>query len=178
MSQVIQSQPLFKRDFGKCAESRPQKLALLIRPTLEEFNATVLLLDKVLSDNISSKFFEGLVPLESERKRPDGRIKVQRKGTISLLDEYIRSVYRTKDWSPWEAAIAALRAVRKLRQSPAHTVREDEFDLKYAVQFRDLAANAYQALVTLRTCLQRHPAVSRAGIEVPRPLEEGKVWIE
>lgn len=178
MAQVIRNKPLFMQDFGQHAENRPKKLALLIRSTLEEFNAAVLLLDKVLSDNISTKFFEGAVPLESEMERRDGKIEVRPKGTITLLDEYLRSVYRTDDWSVWDKAIASLRKVRKLRQSPAHAVKEDVFDPGYARQFRELCVEGYDALHTLRTCLQRHPTVRRAGIEVPRALEEGKVWTE
>lgn len=178
MAQVIRKKPLFRQDFGQHAENRPKKLALLIRSTLEEFNAAVLLLDKVLSDNISTKFFEGAIPLESEMERRDGKIEVRPKGTIILLDEYLRSVYRTDDWSVWDEAIASLRKVRKLRQSPAHAVKEDVFDPEYARQFRELCIEGYGALQTLRTCLQRHPAVRGAGIEVPHALEEGKVWTE
>ena len=178
MTRVIRKQPLFKMDFGRHAENRPKKLAFLIRPTLEEFNSAVLLLDKVLSDNISVRFFEGATPLESENERPDGKIEVRRKGTIALLDEYLRSVYRTDDWSPWDAAITSLKAVRKMRQHPAHAVKEDVFDPECARQFRDLCVEGYGALLTLRTCLQRHPAVRRARIDVPRALEDGKIWTE
>ena len=178
MAEVIRKKPLFRQDFGQHAEDRPKKLAFLIRPTLEEFNSAVLLLDKVLSDNISTKFFEGAIPLETETKRRDGKIEVRPKGTITLLDEYLRSVYHTNNWSVWDAAIASLRRVRKLRQSPAHIVNEDVFDPEYARQFRELCVEAYGALLALRTCLQRHAAVRRAGIEIPRALEEGKVWME
>lgn len=178
MAKVIRKKPLFRQDFGPHAENRPKRLALLIRPTLEEFNAAVLLLDKVLSDNISTKFFEGAIPLASEIERRDGKIEVRPKGTITLLDEYLRSVYRTDDWSVWDEAIASLRKVRKLRQSPAHGVKEDVFDPEYARQFRELCVEGYGALHTLRTCLQRHPAVRGAGIEVPHALEAGKVWTE
>jgi hypothetical protein len=136
----------------------------------------VHLLDKVLSENLSKEYFEGLVPLETEKERPDGKIVVSQKGTLVLLDEYLRSVYRTSDWSPWDEAMAALRKVRKLRQKPAHAVNEDAFDPKYARDFRDLCVNAYNALATLRNCLQQHPAVAKAGIQVPQDIQDGKVW--
>lgn len=176
MTLVMRGRALFKGDFGKYAESRPRKLALLIRPTLEEYNAGVHLLDKVLSDNLSHDFFRGLVDLETERERDDGRIEVTQKGTLALLDDWMRKTYRTTDWSPWDEAIASLKKVRRLRQKPAHALHEDVFDPRYARDFAALCADAYQALATLRGALQRHPDVQAAGISVPQNLQDGKVW--
>jgi len=176
MAKAMCGKPLFRADYGEYGEDRPKKLALLIRPTLEEFNAGVHLLDKVLSENISKDFFKGVLALEVETPRSDGKIVVTAKGTLALLDEYLRSVYRTSDWSPWDAAMTALRKVRKLRQQPAHAMQEDAFDPKYARDFKELCVEAYTGLATLRNCLQRHPAVIKAGITVPQDLEEGRIW--
>ena len=63
----------------------PIGLSSFLRPTAENFNRFVMALDKLLSDSIDVKFFEGKVPLETETTRPDGRIVVQNKGTLTSL---------------------------------------------------------------------------------------------
>lgn len=178
MTIAMRGKPLFRIDYGEYGEKRPKKLAMLIRPTLEEFNASVHLLDKVLSENLSKEFFKDVLALETETPRADGKILISQKGTLALLDEYLRSRFYTSDWSAWDAAMAALRKVRKLRQQPAHALKEDMFDPKYARDFRDLCVEAYGALATLRHCLQRHPAVIKTGISVPQDLEEGRIWTQ
>jgi hypothetical protein len=44
---------LFRQDFGQYGENEPRRFTFLVRPTLEEFNEFVLLLDKMLSDNLN-----------------------------------------------------------------------------------------------------------------------------
>ena len=61
----------------------PIGLTTFLRPTAENFNRFVMTLDKLLSDSIDLKFFEGKLPLETETPRPDGKIVVQKKGTLA-----------------------------------------------------------------------------------------------
>ncbi len=65
----------------------------LLRSTLEEFNNFVLTLDKLLSDNIDREFFAGDVPYESEIERRDGKIIVQQKNPLRILNEWITNVF-------------------------------------------------------------------------------------
>ena len=83
--------------------------------SLEEFNNFILLFDKMLSDNISRDFFQKELSYEKEIERKDGKIQVQQKGTLQILDDWIRIFFRTHDWQPWEESMKALRKVRKLR---------------------------------------------------------------
>ena len=49
---------LFRHEYDEHGEKRPRKFGFIIRPTLEEFNSFVLLLDKMLSDDIHKDFFQ------------------------------------------------------------------------------------------------------------------------
>jgi hypothetical protein len=168
--------PLFRQDFGEYGEEKPQKLGFLIRPTLEEFNDFVHLLDKMLSENINKDFFQNEVPYESERQRQDGRVEVQNKGTLQILDDWIREYFQTDEWRPWDASIAAMRKVRKTRQKPAHAVNENAFDQRYFKDQRELVIEAYSAVRTLRMMLEYHPAVKASGINVPDWLRDSRIW--
>lgn len=117
--------PLF-RDIA----TRPRNFAFLIGPTLAEFNDFVLALDKLVSDNLNKKFFERDIAREEDAPRADGKIVVRQKGTLALLDEWIRQKFRMPDWAPFDETIAAFRKIRKLRQSPAHALESDAFDQK------------------------------------------------
>lgn len=166
---------LFRNDYGRYGEDRPKKFNFLIRPTLEEFNSFVLLLDKMISDNINKKFFMNEIDYENEHTREDGKIITQ-KGTLQLLDDWIRRFFRPADWSEWNEAIESLKKVRKLRQQPAHIIKEDAFNQKYFKDQRDLILNAYNGVRTIRLIFANHPKVKAADIEIPDHLQKGKIW--
>ena len=67
-----------------------------------------------------------------------------------------------------------LRAVRKVRQKPAHIVEDNEFDQKYVAEQRQLIIQAFDAVRTLRMVLENHPAARNH--EVPDYLRDAKVW--
>ena len=171
MSQLMGRLSLFKRTFDR--EDRPRGFALLIRPTLKEFNDFVLLLDQAMSDNINKSFFGGDVALEKEETRRDGKVIVTSRGTISLLEEWLRTKFRTPETKPLEDAIAIFRRVRKLRQSPAHTPYENNFDQQYFKDQRELVWKAYTAVRTLRLIFQNHPACKAYKVE--DFLHEGRI---
>ena len=82
MSMAMNRPPLFRMDYGEGKDSRPKKFSFLIRPTLEEFNYFVHLLDKMISENINKAFFQNEILYETEIKRKDGNIEVQQNGTL------------------------------------------------------------------------------------------------
>lgn len=165
----------FLKDFGKYGENKPQRFGFLIRTTLEEFNYFVLLLDKMLSDNINKKFFQNEVPYKNEINRKDRKIEVQNKGTLQIVDEWIRKYFDTEDWDRWDNSIKSLRKIRKLRQKPAHVIDENIFDQRYFKEQRELIIEAYSALRILRLLLANHPMVESADIEIPTWLLEGRI---
>ena len=176
MAKAMGRAPLFKNYYGEYGEDRPKRFGFLIRPTLEEFNNFMLLFDKMLSDNINLDFFQNEVSYEEEIKRKDGKIQVQQKGTLKILDEWIRTFFKTDDWKPWEESISTLRKIRKFRQKPAHLVDEDKFDQKYFKEQREIIKDAYGALRILCLMLAIHPRVKSKKVEMPSLLQEGKIW--
>ncbi len=168
--------PLFHQDFGEYGEDKPQKLSFLVRPTLEEFNSFVLLLDKLISDNINKDFFRNEILYETETERNDGKILVQNKGTLQILDEWVRKYFRTSDWKPWDESIKTLRKVRKLRQKPAHALDENVFDQRYFKDQRELIIEVYSAVRTLRLLLANHHAVKAKKIPIPDWLQNSMIW--
>ena len=147
----------------------------LLRPTQAEFDAFVVLLDKLLSDNLNKAFFGTDISDEAEEERADGKIVVRPKGTIQMLDEWFRLKFRSNNCSPWEATIGTLKNVRKLRQKPAHAIRADAFDHKFSAEQRQLIVSVYDAVRTIRLCLANHPNVRRKNIEINPALFEGKI---
>jgi hypothetical protein len=130
----------------------------------------------MLSDNLNKDFFRNDVPLEWEEKRADGKIVVHAKGTITILDDWLRKYFKTPDWTLWDESLKSLREIRQLRQKPAHAVNENVFDQKYIQDQRELMKRAYSALRVLRSMFARHPNVKAANIEIPDWLEKGLIW--
>lgn len=152
---------------------RPKKLSFLLRPTSNELHEFVHLLDKLLGDNINKAFFLNDIPLEDERKRKDGKIVVTPKGTIRLLDEWLRSRFRPENPESMNGAISTLKRIRKLRQNPAHSISKDVFDQKYFHEQRALAISAYVAIRTIRLIFANHP--SARNVHVHPMLFDGKI---
>lgn len=176
MAEAMGRQPLFRRDYGEYGEKKPKGFGFLIRPTLEEFNAFVLLLDKMLSDNIDKGFFRSDIATEKEEIRADGKVVVTPIGSIQLLDSWARKSIIVDDWEPWNSSITALKKVRKLRQKPAHAVNENVFDQTYFKHQRELILQTYEAIRMIRLLLANHPSVKRAGIKASDVVQEGLIW--
>lgn len=173
MAALIGKPALFRHTFQS---ERPKEFGFLLRPTLAEFNAFVLLLDKMLSDNIDKAFFETDLPLEEDKTRPDGKIEVRQKGTLALLEEWLRKYFRPEDPKPFESMFKAFRIVRRLRQKPAHAVNENLFDLAYFKEQRQIMIDAYDGLRTLRLVLANHPKVRLNPPEIQEHLAKGEIW--
>lgn len=164
--------PLFRSEFDDL--KRPHGFGILLRPTKKEFRDFALLLDQLLSDDLNRDFFKGDVELNRYLTDEDGNRVTQSKGTIQLLEEWIGAKLRPADPKPMEKMFANFRAVRKVRQKPAHKVEGNEFDQKYVAEQRELISNAFDAVHTLRMVLENHPAAQKH--EVPDYLREAKVW--
>lgn len=171
MARAADRPDLFRRDF--CSD-RPKGFASLLRPTLREFNEFIRLLDSMISDNINLKFFQDDVDFERETERPDGRIQVDRKGSLQILQEWIESKFRPSDPAPMTKIFATFREVRKLRNKPSHSAVEDEFSTHISTNQQDLMVRAYEAIRTLRLILANHPKAK--GVEVGEALYKGLIW--
>ncbi|MCK4623018.1 MAG: hypothetical protein KAT62_12480 [Desulfuromonadales bacterium] len=173
MCGLMQKPPLFKNTFKS---ARPREFGFLLRPTLSEFNSFVHLLDKLMSDNLNKKFFEDEIELEDEEERNDGKIIIKPKGTIRLLQEWVEIYFRPTDPEPLNELFSAFKKVRKLRQKPAHAIKENEFDQKYFKDQRQLVKEACRAVRTIRLILANHPKVKENPPEINRHLFKGEIW--
>ena len=153
--------------------NKPTRFGFLVRPTQSEFNEFVLTLDKIMSDNVNKKFFGGDITDEFEEKRDDGKVVVRQKGTIQMLEDWLKNYFRPNEMAPIDDAIATFRNVRKLRQNPAHAIEIDRFDQNIFKQQRDLVMASYEAVRLIRLVLANHPAAKCE--EVEPHLYEGKI---
>jgi hypothetical protein len=109
--------------------------------------------------------------LEKEEVRPDGRIEVQRKGSLTLLDEWLRAEIVWDDANEFrKIVIAPLREVRRLRQEPAHTFTTDRISTNYYDSRRKLLWAVFNSLSNIRATFAKHP--SARDIKVPSWLDD------
>lgn len=173
MCEAIGWPPLYREDFA--TKERPAGLAFLLRPTLGAFNSFVHLLDKMMSENLSLDFFrtQGL-SLEGERQGRDGKTRAERRGTISLLEEWLLNVFRAADESPLRRAVEVFREVRAGRQKPAHGIDDDRYDPDFYTQQRALMERAYGTVRVIRLVLACHPGAR--NVKIPQSLANGDIW--
>lgn len=171
MATAIGRPHLFRNDYVK---NRPCGFEALLRPTLKEFNEFVRLLDSMISDNINLKFFQDDVPLERDVERRDGKVQVERKGSLQVLQEWIEARFRLKDKAPMDEMFATFREIRKLRNKPSHAPTENEFSTKIASEQRELMQRAYGAVRMLRLILANHPGAET--VKVDEHLIDGQIW--
>ncbi len=169
MCKLMRRPPLFRDELG----DKPREFCLLIRPTLKEYNDFVHLLDKAISENINREFFLDDVQFQDDEIRNDGKVVVHQKGTIQILDEWLRLKFRTKDGKPIEEMIKTFKKIRQLRQRPAHIIDDDAFNQKYVEQQRELIIEAYTGIRLIRLIFEKHPNVK--GYKISGYLKEGKI---
>ncbi|MDP1787663.1 hypothetical protein [Nitrosomonas sp.] len=173
MSTLIKNHALFRNSYNK---ETPKEFGFLLRPTQAEFNSFMLLLDKMMSDNINKKFFEDDVELETEEERSDGKIVVKPKGTIQILGAWVNKYFKPVDPTPIEEMMKTFRKVRQLRQEPAHKVNIDSFDQELFKKQREIVVNAYDSVRTLRQILANHPKVKANPPKIGEQLFNGEIW--
>jgi hypothetical protein len=162
---------LFRHDHSR---DRPREFGSLLRPTVKEFNDFVATLDKMISDNIDLAFFGDDVARERRIDVEGGGFRLERKGSLQLLEEWLRQKFRPREPAPMDDMLATFRKVRKLRNKPAHVGVGNAFDPDIALKQRDLMEQAYTALRTLRLILMNHPLARE--VEIDSHLREGLIW--
>lgn len=172
MCEAIGWKPLFKRTYN----ARPAGLGFLLRPTRKELNDFVLLLDKLLSDNINVNFFPSTISRETETVRPDGKVVVHQRGTIAMLEEWLNTAVRLPDPGPKDEMLEEIRDIRKLRQKPAHAVDGDAYDPELFKEQRRLFLNGYDVVRTLRLLLANHRRAKHVQEKMLEQVRIGEIW--
>jgi len=171
MTLKITGRPLFQKSYDRY--NKPKKFSFLVRPTKEEYENFIHLLDKMMSDNLNKEFFKDRIDLVELKKEGELFVK-QNKGTIVLLEEWLNKSVRFPDTKPKDEMIKIFREIRSERCKPAHYVRDDDWDNQYFVKQRDLIKRAYEAVRTLRLIFANHPLAKT--VEVPDWLYKGEIW--
>lgn len=172
MARLMGKPPLFRAEYR---DNRPRGFHTLLRPTQRGYAEFILLLDKLLSDNIDKAFFEGDIPLSRARECSDGTVQVIEKGSLVLLDEWLKKHYRLKGDAGYDYIVGPLREVRRLRQKPAHSIETDRYDPGYNAQQDELIGRVYRAVEAIRILLSRHEKAKE--YRLPDWLEQGKIKI-
>ncbi|NJM33633.1 MAG: hypothetical protein HC850_01795 [Rhodomicrobium sp.] len=173
MSDAIWGQKLFREPAGGDV---PIGLTSFLRPTADNFHRFIMALDKLLSESINTKFFKNKILLESEIIRSDGKVEVQRKGTLTLLEEWLLSEITWSDEKEFrEVIIDPLRQVRKLRQTPAHTFTKDNFSIDYYDRRKNILWSVFNSLSNIRVTFGKHP--NAAEIEQPAWLDNESIEV-
>ena len=158
LSQQIFGKPLFREKIS--LENPPKELSFFFLPTKKNFNAFVLAMDQMISDNINRDFFSGKVALEFEKEREDGKIIIISKGTLTLLIEWLKQTINTTFGSVDEL-IKPFKNIRKLRQKPAHSLITDEYCPDYFDKQKEIIWEAYCSMKNLRLLLSNHPNANK-----------------
>lgn len=127
---------------------RPAEMGWLLRPAQREWDDFVLQLDKVLSDNLRSDFFEA-AGIEAVDERG------QRIGTLKRFQRFLQSGGVAEEQA--KKIVAPMAEVRHARQGPAHRIRPNLTDRTFIHQQIELLRNIYSALGATRHWLASHP---------------------
>lgn len=172
LSDKLERPVLFRDDYLR--NGRPDEFGWILRPTKKNYRDFIQLLDKMLSDNISRKFFREEVPFEEELERDDGKIEVKQRGTIAILEGWLASVHSAED-ERIVKIICALREVRKQRNKPAHRVKKNEYDDSVTVDQREIVESVYLSLRELRNFLSEQQGAEH--YEAPEIIQDtDKIW--
>ncbi len=173
MCKLIHRPPLFKNDFG--GDQKPKTFGFLIRPTSKEYDEFIHLLDKTISENINRDFFMSDITFDDEEARSDGKVVVRPKGTIKMLEEWLKATFIPEDNKPMEEMLKTFREIRRLRQKPAHAIDDNIYDQKYIKAQRDLIRRAYSGVRLIRLILENNPQTQ--GYKIPDVIKSGEnIW--
>jgi len=171
---LLRKPALFKSNY--CAHNRPTGFGVLLRSTRKEYREFTLLLDQLMSDDLSRKFFKGEIRTSEILTNSDGIEKELPIGTIRLLQSWLNKQDRLSADNELIIELAgAFRKVRKARQRPAHRQENNDFDQKYLAEQRILMENAFFAIRSLRTILSSLPNASTFETQIW--LEEADIWL-
>lgn len=171
LTKLIFTKPLFRKSFEN--ENRPKEFTFFFTPTLKNYNDFILLLDKMISENINKDFFEGKVDFFEFKELENGLVERQSKGTLQLFEEWLNSVFNVKGDGTVSELFKPLKKIRKERQSPAHRINENQYDRQLIEKQKIIMDDIYSVFRNLRNIFHQHPKAR--DFEIPDWLENGKI---
>lgn len=171
LTELAFSKPIFRRTYEK--DNRPKEFTFFFTPTLKNYNDFILLLDKMISENINKDFFDGKVELFDFEKLEDGIVERKSKGTLQLFEEWLTKVFNIKGDGSIRNLFKPLKKIRRERQNPAHKINENQYDKQYIDKQKEIMNEAYFVLRNLRNIFHQHPKAR--NFEIPDWLENGHI---
>lgn len=170
LTEIIFGKRLFLKSFK--TEERPREFTLFFKPTLKNYNEFIMLLDKMISDNINKDFFKGTIELEELIPIEGNLVERRQKGTLRIFEEWLLAKYKNADEGiDW--IFKVFKRVRKERQDPAHKISSDEYDKAYDEKQKLVMVDVYKAMLNLRYAFADHRLA--AEFKVPRWLAEEQI---
>ncbi|MGN0786957.1 MAG: AAA family ATPase [Christensenellales bacterium] len=161
--------PLFNHIYRTSHNERPDGYGNILLPTLKNYYDFVLVMEKLLVHNISIKTFQKDVGVirAIDRKNEDGTDK----GSLAMFKEWIEQNVRAS-FDIDAIIIAPLKKIRKIRQSPAHELYSNEYDVDVYERQKELVDEAYEALRAIRSLFMGHPLAK--NVKIPAYILNGK----
>lgn len=165
---------LFSQDVPKDIH---YNLSPFMRSSKSDYLMFVHELDKLISENLNIKFFDGKVERFEIQEHADGTFERKVKGSLTLLDEWLFN--EVSDLPSIDEArkeiITPLRRIRRERQNAAHAILKNEYDMKYFSLRRDILRNAAFALGNILFILKHRPGAPQ--ITIPAWLEKAEIEV-
>lgn len=171
LTELAFSKPIFRRTYEN--ENRPKEFTFFFTPTLKNYNDFILLLDKMISENINRDFFDGKVELFEYVKLEDGIVERKSKGTLQLFEEWLTKVLIVKGDGAVSDLVKPLKKIRRERQNPAHKINENQYDKQYIDQQKEIMNEVYSVFRNIRNIFHQHPKAR--NFQIPDWLENGHI---
>jgi len=162
---------IFNKTFEN--EKRPKEFTFFLLPTLENFYNFISLLDKMLSENINYKFFDGEIERFYYENIDENVVERKNKGSIQLFDEWLRKNYTITNEEYYNDIFKPIRKIRRERQSPAHKIKENIYDKSLNKKQMELMSDVHFSIRSLRQIFQDHKNCK--NIKIPDWLENGDI---
>jgi hypothetical protein len=169
LTELLFSKSIFRRTYENV--NRPKEFTFFFTPTLKNYSDFILLLDKMISENINRDFFDGKVEFFKYEKIENEIFERKSKGTLQLFEEWLTSVYTVIGDRSVSDLFTPLKKIRSERQNPAHKINENQYDKQYINKQKEIINEAYFVFRNLRKIFHQHPKAR--NFEIPDWLENG-----
>ena len=171
---AISIPPLFNHTFGYEPYERPYGYRTIFYPTKKNYYDFITVLEKMVVHNLSYDTFTAPAKYirTVERKDENGK----EKGTLQMLEEWLSKNTSASISSIKTVIIAPLRKIRKIRQSPAHKIYGNEYDIKYYTDQQEIMSDTYISIANIRKLLSSHPLAKH--VEIPDYLIDGSKIVQ
>lgn len=143
IAQYIWGVNFFIKDFST---NQCDAFGTIFKPTLKRYNDFIMVFEKIIPNNINPDFF---TKVHNDGKDEKGILK----GTINRFRDWLRVICPLHENEITEQ----VRAIRKVRQSPAHKIEKNIYDYNYFNLQLELSIKTFDSLVLFRQLLLTHP---------------------